>query len=290
MNLPRIVVTLPTFGPHAGPEGVATIARATEDLGFHGVAASERLLMPAGPDWTNDMGLPEAHVWDVIEMLTWAAAHTRRIRLCTAVVNALFQPPIVLARRLATLDQLSRGRLDVGIGQGGGGGPATSFCMPEEFVAAGVSRSLRGAGYVEYLAAMRACWAPDPVSFHGANYRIPLANVGPKPHGSKIPLFLAGLTRVAIERAAKIGDGFMPPIFDWDLARTHIGWYRDAGGTGTISAKPMPSAQNFVESALRTLDQCASLGVDEVHFELNLAGIQPGRQVALLEELHKQLK
>src|SRR5688572_5444446 len=141
MDLPRIGVSLPTFGSYAGPDGVVVMAKTAEDVGFHSVSATERLLLPARPDWSNDAMLPESYVWDPLEMLTWAAAHTRRIRLATAIVNALFQPPIVLARRLATLDQLSRGRLDAGLGQGGGGTAATSYCLPEEFVASGVPRS-----------------------------------------------------------------------------------------------------------------------------------------------------
>ncbi|WP_250213259.1 LLM class flavin-dependent oxidoreductase [Acrocarpospora catenulata] len=59
------------------------------------------------------------HVWESLELLTWAAAHTRRIRLLTGVLNTIFHSPVVPARRLATLDRLSGGRLDVGIGQGG---------------------------------------------------------------------------------------------------------------------------------------------------------------------------
>ena len=109
-------------------------------------------------------GLPEEYVWEPIEVLTWAAAHTERVRLATGIVNALFQPPIVLARRLATLDRLSGGRLDVGLGQG---------WLPEEFVATGVPTSRRGQGFEDHLAAMRACWGPDPVEHRQRRLRHP---------------------------------------------------------------------------------------------------------------------
>ena len=125
-NVPRIGVSLPHFGPYAGPDAVVTVAQAAEQFGFHAVSASERLLMPVRQDWRNDAKLPESYAWDPLEMLTWAAACTERIRVSTGIVNAIFQPPIVLARRLATLDQLSRGRLDAGLGQGGGGTAETS--------------------------------------------------------------------------------------------------------------------------------------------------------------------
>ena len=93
-------------------------------------------------------------MFDPLETLTWVAAQTRRIGLGTLVMDPLFQSPLVLAKRLATLDRLSGGRLMAGVGQG---------WMPEEFEAVGVPMARRGAGFEEHLAAMRACWQPDPV-------------------------------------------------------------------------------------------------------------------------------
>ncbi|WP_067464082.1 LLM class flavin-dependent oxidoreductase [Actinomadura macra] len=295
MNLPRIGVTLPNFGPHAGPDAVVTVARATERLGFHAVSASERLLLPVGPDWQNDAGLPESHVWDTLELLTWAAAHTRRIRVTTGIVNSIFQPPIVLARRLATLDRLSRGRLDVGVGQGGGT-RQPPFYIPEEFVAAGVPVSRRGDGFVENLAAMRACWGPDPVEFDGAHYQIPPSLVGPKPWGDSIPLFIGALTRNTIERAARIGDGFITVAVDWDDTRAQVRCYREAGGTGTVLATTIlgglgeqisPAA--FTDAVLRDLDRAARFDVDEMHLAVNFLPVDPEGQVELLEALAAKL-
>lgn len=296
MNTPKIGVSLPSLGPHAGPEAIATVARAADRLGFHAVSVSERLLMPVRPDWSNDAGLPESYVWDPLEVLTWAAAHTDRVRLSTGIVNAIFQPPIVLARRLATLDQLSRGRVDAGLGQGGGGSEATSYLIPEEFVAAGVPVGRRGAGFAEHLAAMRACWGPDPVEFRGRHYEVPRATVGPKPFGDTIPVFLGALARPSVERAAEMADGVVIVAVDWDEAATRVGWYRAAGGTGTVVVNTMPShtdpgvpAPVFTAGALADIERARALGADEVHLTLNLgAPVPPGRQVELLEALASQ--
>ncbi|QXJ21241.1 TIGR03619 family F420-dependent LLM class oxidoreductase [Actinomadura graeca] len=295
MDLPRIGVTLPNFGPHAGPDSVVTVARAAERLGFHAVSASERLLIPVDPGWSNDAGLPESHVWDTLELLTWAAAHTRRIRVTTGIVNAIFQAPLVLARRLATLDRLSRGRLDVGVGQGGGT-RQPPFYIPEEFVAAGVPAARRGGGFVENLAAMRACWGPDPVEFDGEHYRIPRSMVGPKPWGTTIPLFIGALTRTTIERAARIGDGFITVAVDWDDTRGQVRCYRDAGGTGTVLVSVIVqgsgdriTAAAFTDAVRRDLDRAAALGADEVHLALNFLPDHPDRQVELLEALADQV-
>jgi probable F420-dependent oxidoreductase len=297
MKVPRIGVSLPHFGPYAGPDAVVTVAQAAERVGFHAVSVSERLLMPVRPGWSNDAELPESHVWDPLEMLTWAAAHTARIRVSTGVVNAIFQPPIVLARRLATLDQLSRGRLDAGVGQGGGGTAETSYLIPEEFTAAGVPIERRGSGFVEHVAAMRACWGPDPVEFHGDHYEIPRSTIGPKPYAGTIPLFFGALTRTTIERAAHLADGVVLVAVDWEETRTKIAWYRNARGTGTVVVNTIPSypdatisAATFTDAALADLDRAADAGADEMHISLNLMiPVPPDRQAELLGTLAAKL-
>jgi alkanesulfonate monooxygenase SsuD/methylene tetrahydromethanopterin reductase-like flavin-dependent oxidoreductase (luciferase family) len=293
MGVPRIGVSLPHFGPHAGPEAVVTVAQAAERCGFHAVSVSERLLLPIRADWANDAELPESHVWDPLEMLTWAAAHTQRIRVATGIVNSIFQPPIVLARRLATLDRLSGGRLDAGLGQGGGGTPETSYLIPEEFTAAGVPVGRRGSGFVEHVAALRACWGPDPVEFHGEHYEIPRSMVGPKPHAGTIPLLFGALVRPTIERAARIADGVILVALDWDDTATKAGWYRAAGGTGTVVVNTIPDLENpprtaaaFTRAVLADLERAAAAGADEMHVTLNLGTpVPPGDQAELLEAL-----
>ena len=284
MNHPRVGIGLPVFGPHAGPEAVTTIATTAERLGFHAVSATERLLLPAGPDWHNEAGLPDWPVYDPIETLTWAAAHTRRIRLATGVVDSLFQPPIVLARRLATLDRLSGGRVDVGIGQG---------WLPEEFLAAGVPMSRRGAGFEEHLAAMRACWGPDPVSHDGPRYRLPRSKVGPKPVHGHLPVYIGGVAQPAIERAARLADGFVAALRDWDTTRTEVGWYHAAGGTGPVVLRTFPEWATDGDltaigpAAVADLERAAAAGVDELHWDL--ADVDPRRQVEVLEAVASAL-
>src|SRR5215218_10311300 len=148
------------------------------------------------------MNAPEAFgiVYDPIETLGYVAARPdSRITLGTSVLDALFQSPIILARRLATLDRFSDGRLVVGVGQG---------WMEQEFEAAGVSMKRRGAGFEEHILAMRAVWGPDLVSFEGHFYRIPEADIGPKPVRPGGPRLMAGAgSPVATERAGRLGVG-----------------------------------------------------------------------------------
>ncbi len=280
MKTSRIGVGLPSLGPHAGPEAILAVATAAERLGFDSVSVSERLLLPAHEGWVNEAGLPESPVYDPIEVLTWVAARTRRVRLLTAVVDSLFQSPIVLARRLATLDHLSGGRLDVGIGQG---------WLAEEFTAAGVPMGRRGSGFEEHLAAMRACWAPDPVSHDGPRYRIPVSRVGPKPVDGRIPVLIGALARPAVERAARLGAGFVTALRDWDASRTEIEWYRAAGGTGPVVLVLMPAWAGSRDlaavgpGAVDDLVRAAEAGVDELHWGLSLSGADIQHQVDALE-------
>ena len=147
---------------------------------------------PGGPvmDAPEDFGT----VYDPVETLTYVAARTSRITLGTSVLDALFQSPVILARRLATLDRFSGGRLVAGIGQG---------WMEQEFEAAGVSMKRRGAGFEEHLLAMRAVWGPDPVHFEGRFYRIPEADIGPKPVRPGGPRLMVGAASPVGARARR---------------------------------------------------------------------------------------
>lgn len=288
-GFPRIGLGLPTLGRHAGPESLELLATAADRLGFHSVGVSERILVPAGPDWTNDFGLPEEAAYDALETLTWVAARTRGVRLRSDVIVPLFQQPIVLARRLATLDVLSGGRVDAGLAIG---------WLPQEFEATGVPLSGRAAAFEEAVAAMRACWGPDPVEFTGERYRVPIARVTPKPLSGSVAIHVGGVVRPAIERAARIGDGVTLACRDWESMSEQIGWYRAAGGDGTVVVKggpmiampgaPEPPKTWSTETIADDLRRAASLGVDEVVWDLNVVDTPPAEQVAAFERLAAQ--
>jgi probable F420-dependent oxidoreductase len=284
--LPAVSVGLPVVGPHAGPAAIEQVAVAADRLGFRSVSLSERLLLPVGDEWQQAYGLPDWPAYDALESLTWVAAKTERIRLRTDVIVPLFQQPVVLARRLATLDRLSGGRVDAGIALG---------WMPEEFAATAVPASGRATRFEEYVAALRACWGPDPVVFEGEHYRIPPAKIGPKPERGTIPLAIGAVSRAATERAARIGDGLTLAFRNWDGIRDQIAWYRDAGGHGPIVLRggpmladdehPTPPLSWTEDQILQNLAVLAEMGVGEFAWDLNIAEYEPGHQVELLEEL-----
>jgi len=272
---PLIGAALPTAGAGVTPDDIVTVAQTAERLGLASIWAFERLLRTVSADGENPYGLPPyyASVLDPLEALTWAAAHTSRVRLGTSVLDTLFHPPVVLAKRIATLDLLSAGRAVIGVGQG---------WMPEEFAATGVPLSRRGAGFEDHLAAMRACWGPDPVEYEGTTYAIARSEIGPKPAAGRIPLLIGANARPSIERAARIGDGFAPVLMDWDTTATELRWYRDAGGAG-----PVVLRLNVTDAAAiaTDLERAAAHGIDEVLVELALTGLDVPAQCEVLEEL-----
>lgn len=281
MNLPRVGIGLPNLGPYASPEAIHQIATAADTAGMHAVSVTDRLLLPAHEGWHNAAQLPETPVYDAIETLTWVAGQTQRVRLATAIIASLFQPPIVLARRLATLDRLSGGRVDVGLGQG---------WMPEEFAAVDVAMSRRGQGFAEHLAVMRACWGPDPVAYDGEHYCLAPSKVGPKPTQQRIPVLIGAVSRRAVQRAAEVGDGFITAVKDWETSRADIQRYRDVGGTGEVAVRVFaPPWLDFdhldapltgIGGAVRDeLEQWATAGATEVHWDLSGVGVPPHRQV-----------
>jgi len=168
-------IALPQYGTIASPETILRVAEEAEKMRLASLWVSDRMLLPTRPKETFDGDpWPEifATVYDPIEMLTFAAARTRKVKLGTSVVSALFQNPVTLARRFATLDRLSDGRAIAGIGQGD---------FRDEFEAANIPIKRRGRGFEEFARAMRAVWGPDPVSFTGDFYNIPESRIGPKP-------------------------------------------------------------------------------------------------------------
>jgi probable F420-dependent oxidoreductase len=290
-DLPAVGVGLPIVGPHAGPEAIELVATTADRLGFASVGLTERLLLPAGPGWTNDYGLPDWPVLDALEVLSWLAAKTEDVRLTTGVLVPLFQQPIVLARRLATLDRLSGGRVEAGIALG---------WMPEEFEATGIPARGRAARFEEAIAAMRACWGPDPVEHRGEHYTIPPSKVGPKPSGGTIPLLIGGLAKPAVERAARLGDGFVAAFRNWDDTAEQIAWYRELGGTGRVVLRAGPMLADAEHETPPTtwseatfLDDLAragrELGIDELVWDLNIVETPPDRQVEALSALASTL-
>ena len=193
----KIGFSLPHMGSVASAENIAFAARYGESEGFDSLWVIDRILWPSEPQTpyppSPDGSWPEIYqnVIDPISTLTYVAGLTQRIKLGTGIIDMLYQNPLLLANRLAALDNLSKGRLLLGLGLGH---------SKDEFDAAGVPFEKRGERADEFLQILNKVWYDDTVEHHGKYYTIPKSVIGPKPYQQKIPIYLAGFSPKALER------------------------------------------------------------------------------------------
>ncbi len=201
----RLSCTVPQVGAFGDPETITTVAKRAEGLGFDSLWVLDRSLYPVEPQTPYPLGLfPDIYkqVLDPVEILTFAAAHTTRIALGTGVLNLPWYNPVLLARRLTTLDVLSGGRLRVGLGIG---------WSLDEYQAAGTPWEGRGDRMTEAVQVLKAIWTTDPVEFRGSFYTIPRSYIGPKPvQQPHPPIYIGAFVRPALQRAAELADGWFP--------------------------------------------------------------------------------
>jgi probable F420-dependent oxidoreductase len=203
----RFGFALPQIGSLAGPEALAMVAKRAEVLGFDSLWVLDRLLWPVSPRAPYPIGdgsLPVQYksALDPVETLMFAAAHTSRIALATGVLNLPWYNPVLLARRLTTLDILSGGRLRAGFGIG---------WSPDEYEAAGATWQDRGKRADESIEVLKKIWTTDPVEFHGKHYRIAKSFIGAKPvQKPHPPIYMAAFTPSAMKRVAAAADAWLP--------------------------------------------------------------------------------
>lgn len=221
----RVGFALPQIGPPATLKTLVQAAQRAEALGYDSLWVIERLLYPVKPQSpypaTPDGSLPDVykHVLDPLEALTFAAAHTSRIGLGTSVLDIPYYNPVMLARRLTTLDVLSGGRLRVGLGLG---------WSKDEFDTVGASLGDRGRRADEFLRLLKAIWTTDPVEFHGTYYHLPRSVIHPKPiQKPHPPIYLAAFAPAALKRAATLANGWNPTGIPLGGMAQMIGQLRD---------------------------------------------------------------
>ncbi|MBI4336362.1 MAG: LLM class F420-dependent oxidoreductase [Chloroflexi bacterium] len=250
----RIGTFLPQIGPAANPKTILEAAKRAEALGYDSVWVTERLLYPLEPQTrylgTPDGSLPEAYkrVFDPLETLTFVAAHTTRIAVGTSVLDIPYYNPVMLARRLTTLDVFSEGRLRVGLGLG---------WSKDEYDAVGATPRQRGRRADEFLRVLKAIWTTDPVEFHGEFYQVPKSIIQPKPvQKPHPPLLLAAYTERGLRRAATLANGWHPAGIPMEALRQQTATlkrFAEAAGRdptavevvvrGNLSITPKPLGQ-----------------------------------------------
>ena len=149
------------------------------------------------------------------------AAVTRRVRMSTKILIAPLRPAPLLAKKLATIDQLSQGRVEIGVATG---------WQREEYDASGIDWSQRGQLLTDTLAACRALWASSPATFRSASFSFENIWCEPKPFQDRLPIWIAGAPhRRTLDRLVTVGDGWIPPAYaDLDSFTHDAAIVRDA--------------------------------------------------------------
>jgi len=187
----------PVSGAWATPKNLAAFAIAAETAGYSSVWSFQRLLVPVG----SSMDPVYQSVLDPMAALSFAAAVTSRVRLGVAVVNLPFVSPGYLAKQAASVDILSGGRHDLGLGIG---------WMPEEFALTGAEMARRGPRTAEYVQVLRTLWSGTAAAYDGEFYQVPAGTQAPAPvQPGGPPILLGGMARPALERIGRIGDGWV---------------------------------------------------------------------------------
>ena len=210
------------FGMSA--EGAKAIATAADDVGIESIWTVEHVVVPEGyqspypysADGTmqgpEDMAIPDSFTW-----LSYIAALTTKVKLATGVAILPQRNVIYTAKEMATLDQLSGGRVILGVGAG---------WMKEEFDALGVPFERRGARTDEYIEALRVLWGDDKPEFHGEFVDFAPLYCRPQPVNKSIPIVIGGHSDASARRAGRLGDGYFPGRGDAETLTRILGIMR----------------------------------------------------------------
>ena len=185
--MPVFGLSIPTAVPDVQPDTAIQFARRAEEAG-------------AGALWTLDRLVFDNH--QPLIDLAAAAALTTRMQLGTAVLLGTLWPPALLAKAVATLDQLSGGRVILGLGVGS---------REDDFAAAEAPYADRGRRLEELVEVLKLVWSGQPVKYAGKSYKLDVGAIGPRPiQRPHPPLWFGGSAERALRRAARLGDGYIP--------------------------------------------------------------------------------
>lgn len=222
----KVGINLINFGPSAGAGTLRRWADVAEGLGYHLLMTSDHIAV--SPDVGERYPAP---LFEPVSTLAWLAGITTRVRLGTTVIILPYRSPLETARAFANIDQLSGGRLILGVGVG---------WAKAEFAALNVPFEKRGAITNEYLAAIKELWTKDTASFEGRFVRFSDVDTRPRPvQAPHPPIWVGGASDAALRRAVRYGDA-------WHPIRIREQWFRDEGiprlqALAEEEGKPVPA-------------------------------------------------
>lgn len=206
------------------PHVVTEVAQTAEANGFDSIWVGEHVVMSPreaypGADQNRVGPSPTGSLPDPLDWLTFAAAITDELLIGTCILILPLHNPLILAKRLATIDRLSGGRMRLGIGVG---------WSAEEYESVGVDFASRGGRCNESIEVLRNLWSQEITSHDGDHFSFPPMHSFPKPVDGHVPIWVGGDSEVAARRAGRLGDGYFPFGKDPDRLRTLVAVARRA--------------------------------------------------------------
>lgn len=251
---PTAGIHLPQAGPAASGEAMHRVAVLAEESGYADVWLSDHLVVPTGVHYP-----PSAYVYEPLVAMAWVAAATSRVRIGTTVLVLPMRNPLFVAKALASIDQMSGGRIILGTAAG---------WLKAEFDALGIPFDARGARTDEAIEILRRAWTDDHITadypVHGAHLRSIRAL--PQPIGH-LPIWIGGHADVALKRAILVGDGWHGAFLTPEQTERRVAKLRaerpEAEFTISMRTRWDPLLDNH-DTILAELDHYLAVGVD--HF------------------------
>jgi probable F420-dependent oxidoreductase len=262
------------------PKSLFPLAKAADALGYESVWLGEHVVIPARIEsahpFNPELGPPLAStpIYDPLIAIGYMAAQTTRLRFGTAVYLNMLRHPIAAARLVTTADQVSGGRMMLGVG---------AAWLKEEFDALDAPWAHRGARLDESLTVMRRLWREELVAHSGRFYQFDAVGFEPKPVNGAVPIHIGGEAPSALQRAARIGDGWVGAVHTPESAAQRIGELR------ALRAAAAPLEITVTSEGVPTLDtvkRFRDAGVDRLSLIGRLLAASPPRTLeAMLDGL-----
>ena len=250
------------------PHQVVELGVHAEQVGFDSVWVNHHVI---NIGYVHDrLGQQPYH--DALVTLTWIASQTQRVRLGTSVLVMPYLHPMVLAKEIATLDHLSGGRLDVGLGVGS---------LPEENDVLGVDYDGRGRYSDEFIEVMLRLWTEDEATFDGDHFSFENVVTSPKPLQDPHPrIIIGGNRRRALRRVARLGDGWHPMMVSPDGVADRLAAIR--GEAEAVGREGVPGVVQVRLDMARidseTIEAYGRAGADELVLSLNTGDVDEIRR------------
>jgi probable F420-dependent oxidoreductase len=288
----EIGLVIPHIGKRASPGRIQAFCTTAESVGISGLWGVDHVVMPHHTDSDYLLGKAPAKIsdgavsnlmspnYEIMTTLTWVAACTTSISVGSSVAVLPIRNTLMTARQLATLDVFSGGRVTLGVGAG---------WLKEEADSMGMPWADRGRRLEEQVAVLRAIWCAqgDLVEFHGHFHDVSPMDPEPRPQQQPIPIYIGGHSDIALERAGRIGDGWIAGSMPADAASAN--WSRVRASAEASDRNPA-KLRLVVQASLRPgqplLDQVNryfEIGVD--HLQIPIAIEDPEAELDFIREI-----